>query len=134
MIHLSKAHEEHIRELLLSASVARDSLPYSGEFNLLKQKYFDRTFMKLTDAEFWTACVNVAKKGGISGKGNGEPAPKLSSEEKQILERLLPSGKGSRDQLPYTQKLEKLASRFNSATGLSLTLREVWLAILNIAK
>jgi hypothetical protein len=134
MVHLSKAHEEHIRDLLDSASVARDLLPYSDDFGKLKAAFYERTFKTLTDAEFWGALVNVAKKGGVRGKKRGEPAPDLSHEEKQQLAKLIPSGKGRRDQLPYTEKLERLASLFNSATGRSLPLRQVWLAILNIAK
>ena len=67
---LDHAGEEHIRDLLKSASVARDLLPYTEEFQNLKTAFEERTFIKLSDAEFWTALVNVAKKGGIAGKAS----------------------------------------------------------------
>ncbi len=134
MVELSRAHEEHIRELLQGCELPRDAIPYSDEFPELKEQFWMRTFKKLTDAEFWQAIVNVAKKGGVRGKLAITGAPRLDEEPQRILKDLLPIPMGQRDRLPYTELFDKLVSRFNTITGLSLTHREVWLSILRIAK
>ena len=131
---LSRAHEEHIRDLLNKASVARDCLPYTEEFTKLKEEYFDRTFRKITDSEFWNACVTVAKKGGITGKDRVKITPSLNEDQIQILLRLLPVAIGERDRLPYTDRFSNMVKKFNTLSGLNLTEREVWLVILSQAK
>ena len=131
---LSRAHEEHIRDLLKSTPLARDALPYTDEYKRLKQEFHDRTFRKLTDEEFWTGCVNVAKRGGVRGKQKCEDAPELSEKEMAELVRMLPVPLGQRDRLPYTKAFEKLVARFNAHFGKTLTQRDLWLAILNLAK
>ena len=134
MSDLSKAHEEHIRDLLKATSFPRDALPYTDEFRRLKQEFYDRTFRKLTDEEFWTDCVNVAKKGGIRGKEKCKDAPELNKAETDALLAMLPVPLGQRDRLPYTMRFERLVARFNAFSGRTLSEREIWLAILNAAK
>ena len=134
MTDLSKAHEDHIREILGSTSVARDALPYTAEFGRLKEEFYNRTFRKLTDEDFWTACVNVAKKGGIRGKEKCKDAPELNKAETDALLAMLPVPLGQRDRLPYTMRFERLVARFNAFSGRTLSEREIWLAILNAAK
>jgi hypothetical protein len=134
MIDLSRAHQEHIRDILKSTSFARDALPYTAEFGRLKEEFYNRTFRKLTDEEFWTACVNVAKQGGVRGKQKCGDAPELSEKEMGELVRMLPVPLGQRDRLPYTTGFTKLVARFNAFGGKTLSEREIWLAILNAAK
>lgn len=131
---LSRAHEEHIRELLQAAGMARDLLPYTPEFDSLKGDFYLRAFRKMSDAEFWRAVVNVAKKGGVRGKRSSIRAPSLTQEQRETLRRLLPVPIGERDKLPYGDKFPKFVRGFNSETGLALTEREVWLAVLHEAK
>jgi hypothetical protein len=134
MQEMSKAHQEHLKELLESVSVSRDDLPYTKEFQRLKGEFYDRTFRTLTDAEFWNALVTVAKKGGVRGKKGSEPPPALDTDQKAKLQEMFPGPIGERDRLPYTERFSKFVLRFNEATGLNLSERGVWLAVLNIAK
>jgi hypothetical protein len=114
--------------------VARDSLPYTEEFARLKDGFFSRSFRQLSDQEFWTALVGVAKKGGVRGKPKGEPGPDLTEEQRIALLRLLPVPIGERDRLPYSDSFARFVERFNKAMSLQLTPREVWQAILRSAK
>ena len=134
MVELSRAHEDHIGDLLRECKLARDALPYTEEFSKLKEAFWDRSFKKLSDAEFWQAIANVAKKGGIRGKAKVHETPQLTDEQREMLRNLLRGSLGQRDRLPYTDRFEKMVSRFNGISGLSLIPRQVWLAILNIAK
>ena len=134
MTGISRAHEEHIRELLQGASVARDMLPYTPEFDQLKRDYYGRTFTKLTDAEFWRVIITVAKKGGVTGKSRAKAAPSLTEEQKQTLIGSIPCSLGERDRLPYSESFHKAIDRFNNISSMSLSYREAWLAILSAAK
>ena len=133
-MNLSRAHEEHLRELLQSANVARDSLPYTEEFERLKKEYWGRTFKQMSNAEFWTALVSVAKQGGVRGKRKSNGSPTLREEHAELLKKLLPVPIGQRDRLPYTESLSKLVVKFNQLAETALTERQLWLAILHIAK
>ena len=130
---LSRAHEQHIRDLLESCELPRDALPYTEEFEDLKERFWERSFKKLEDSEFWQLIANVGKRGGIRGK-RAIRAPYLTDEQKQVLRRLVPLPLGKRDGLPYTDKFHKLVDRFNALTGLGLDRRQVWLAVLSLAK
>jgi len=134
MIELGRAHEEHVRDLLREATVARDSLPYTDEFSTLREEFYLRTFKRLSDSEFWTVLVNVAKKGGVRGKKPKETAPPLKPEDQATLCDLLPMQIGQRDQLPYTEKFDALHVRFCELTGMSLDKHQLWLAVLHLAK
>jgi hypothetical protein len=134
MLPLSNAHHEHIADLLKESEFPRDAIPYTDEFERLKEAFYDRTFKKLTDSEFWIALVRVAKKGGIRGKAAHADAPKLTEEQRERLIKPMPVPLGERDKLPYTERFERMVRLFNGNTGLTLSQREVWLAILAIAK
>lgn len=130
---LDKASKEHVRDLLKKAPVARDQLPYSDYFQKLKSEFYDRTFKKVSDEEFWHILINVAKGGGIKGKQK-VPGPKLTEEQKDILLRALTIPLGEIDNLPYTSKMSNLTSTFNRLSGLNMSEYEVWLALLHERK
>lgn len=134
MLPLSNAHHEHIADLLKESEYPRDAIPYTDEFERLKEAFYDRTFKKLSDSEFWTVLVRVAKKGGIRGKAAQADAPKLTEKHRESLRSIMPVALGERDKLPYTDRFDRMVRLFNSNTGLELSRREVWLAILAIAK
>jgi len=134
MPELSAAHDEHIKELLQDCEFARDQLPYSEDFVQLKRAFWLRSFRKLSDHEFWLAIVRVAKKGGISGKPRGDIAPELTEEQRDTLIKMLPVTPGQRDQLPYSERFSRLVARYNTITGLDLSSREIWLAVLRELK
>ena len=131
---MSRAHEEHLRELLQSSPLARDALPYTGDFARLKEEFYDRTFKKLTDEEFWLALVGAAKKGGVTGKARIEESVQLTDEQEHVLRKFLPIPIGQRDRLPYTELFRKLVVRFNTYLGAKMTEREVWICLLRLAK
>lgn len=133
MLELSRAHEEHIRDLRRSCRVGRDALPYTDEFASLKEAFWERSFKQLSDAEFWQAILTVAKKGGIRGKRRVR-APLLTDDQKGTLRGMLPVPVGERDRLPYTEMFDRLLGRFNRATGSGLDSRELWRAVANLAK
>ena len=128
------AEQRQIHDLLQACPEARDTLPYTGRFDELKKTFCDANGIELSDSEFWTRMVNVAKKGGISGKERQELSPDLTETHVAILLRLLPVPIGQRDHLPYTEDIERLSSEFNAEAGLNLNVRDVWLAVLRCAK
>jgi hypothetical protein len=134
MIPLSRAHENQLRALLRASACARDEIPYSPEFVRLKTEFWERSFRKMTDEEFWQALVTVAKKGGIRGKESGQSAPALTPEQVATLLKHLPVPIGQRDRLPYTLSFATMLKHFNAATDLALTEKQLWLAILSQAK
>jgi hypothetical protein len=134
MVRLDRAGEEHIRDLLNDTELARDQLPYSDEFVRLKADFYKRTFKDISDSEFWIAVARVGKRGGVRGKHTRDHAPELTEAQQQSLENLLPVALGETDSLPYTPKMSGLVVRFNKATGMKLTEREAWLAILHMRK
>lgn len=109
-------------------------IPYTEDFAKLKQEFYNRSFRDLSDSEFWTVVVNVAKKGGVRGKTRDSGAPALAEQHQDILEDLIPFPIGQRDRLPYTEAFDRLVKRFNQTTNLDLTHREIWLSILKLAK
>ncbi|MBN2296202.1 MAG: hypothetical protein JXM70_27475 [Pirellulales bacterium] len=133
MAGYDKATQEHIRELLQAVEVARDSLPYTEEFDKLKTDFYDRTFKKLSDSELWLAILSVSKKGGIKGKKKTQ-SPLISDDFKESLLKMLPVPIGQIDNLPYTEKLEKFTCRFNAVTQAKLSIRDVWLILLTLRK
>ncbi len=109
-------------------------MPYTEEFAKLKAEFFERTLKKLSDAEFWSALVSVAKKGGVRGKARTPAPTRVDEEGLQTLRKMLPASLGERDRLPYTERFESVVRRFNAITGLAASHREVWLSVLRIAK
>ena len=109
-------------------------MPYTTEFDRLKAEFWKRSFRKTSDAEFWSAILTVAKKGGIRGKPKSPAPPALTDEQRAVLGRLLPLPIGERDRLPYTDRFDHLVNGFNIATQLDLTPHELWLAVLQLAK
>ncbi|MGW8255847.1 MAG: ATP-binding protein [Thermoguttaceae bacterium] len=124
-----------IRGLLDKATVARDALPYTGEFAELKKQFENLSDRKLSDTDFWHALIQVGKGGGRSGtKKPRSPSPKLSDIERLEIYRLLPDGTGPRDRLPYTSAFDEICVRFNELTHNKLNKQEFWRAILRVAK
>lgn len=134
MVRLDRMGEEHVRELLESTELARDQLPYTEEFDRLKDEFYRRTFKKVSDEEFWLILAKIGKKGGVRGKTTRDYAPELSEGEKEALLRLLPVDLGKTDSLAYTDQMQRLVADFNRAAGLELSERDVWLAMLALRK
>ncbi len=126
-----------VQDLLRDSSQARDSLPYTAEFDRLHAEFIQRIGAPVDKHEFWRLLSNVGKRGGLGrGRKNSRriPAPRLSEEEQLEIVRLLPEGLGTRDRLPYSPQLDELHRRFRRLTGRSLTKQQFWRAISHVAK
>lgn len=123
-----------IRGLLRSASLPRDSLPYTEEFLAIKQRYEQAIGRPVGDGEFWQLLLRVGKLGLGRLRKKGTAAPKLSVEEQLEILRLLPEGTGTRDRLPYTAEFDDLHHQFGRWTGRKLSAHEFWRALSSLAK
>lgn len=132
----SPNHDSIVRELLRSAELSRDALPYTPEFSRMKATFLAQTGERLRDHDFWRLLTRVGKKGGVAGSQRRKrPAgPPLTSDQEFELLRLFPDGIGSRDSLPYSPKLDAYHTRFLRLTSLELSKQDFWRAISNIAK
>lgn len=123
-----------IQEILESTEWARDSLPYTDEFDSLHLRYSENSGETPTKHQFWRMLSNAAKSGGWKGKKRGESAPELTHQQEDVLRSLVAGKLGSRDGLAYSKEFAEIQSRFNSNTGLSLTEQQLWRAIGNVGK
>lgn len=132
----SPKQESTVRELLRSAEVARDALPYSAEFTRLRGAYSEQTGERIRDHDFWRLLTRVGKQGGLSGSHRKKTtaSPTLSRDQELELLRLFPDGIGSRDSLPYTPRFDELHARFRRLTLLPISKHDFWRAVSNIAK
>ncbi|MGQ9574433.1 MAG: ATP-binding protein [Thermoguttaceae bacterium] len=131
---LTPDEEKTIRQLLISASVPRDSLSHTDEFTTLKQCFEQSGGRRLSNSDFWQLLVRVGKRGVGGPRKKGTPAPQLSVEEQLEMLRLFPEGTGTRDRLPYTDQERELRERFEKWTGRRLTPHEFWRALSSLAK
>lgn len=130
------SEEEIVRELLRTAEMARDSLPYTPEFARLKSSYAEQTGQRVKDHDFWMLLTRVGKKGGLAGSHRKKKlqAPSLTREQQLEVLRLFPDGIGGRDSLPYTPVFEELHARFCRLTAFAISKQDFWRAVSNIAK
>ncbi len=123
-------------QLLAQATVSRDALPYTTEFDKLKRQFAGRANRSLDDADFWSVLCYAGKR-GLKVKGprkKAPPTPSLTIEEQLEILRLLPEGIGTRDNLPYTPHFDRLHKQFSKLTGTKLTKHEFWRAVSRVGK
>ena len=126
-----------VRRLLTESLSPRDALPYTAEFDTLKECFRDRTGHGLSDAEFWRMLWQVGKRGGIGrpeGRRRAPRTPSLTREQQLELLRLFPEGIGERDNLPYTRRFDELHRQFSKLTRTRLSKHEFWRAVDRVAK
>ncbi len=126
-----------ILALLADSKLPRDALPYTDEFDKLKQRFEKKQKATITDLDFWRMMSSVGKGGGLGKKGEKKKAPRtptLSADEQLEILRRFPDGIGNRDDLPYTPKFDELYRRFNRQTGKELTKHEFWRGVSRVAK
>jgi hypothetical protein len=134
MTTASNAQAEVIRFLLDSTEMTRDALPYTSEFDRLYSEHAQASGEKLTKQQFWRKISNAAKRGGWKGKSRGESPPVLTLQQCDVLRSLAAGKLGSRDCLAYSNELDEILRRCNSATGLQLTQYQVWRLLCNLGK
>lgn len=126
-----------VQRLLRDTGTPRDSLPYTPEFDRLKNEYESAQKAKIGDHDFWVLLDKIGKYGGLSKAGprkKGSKAPRLSDNEQLEILRLLPDGVGTRDHLPYSAKFDDMHKRFGKSTGRKLSQHEFWRAVSLVAK
>jgi hypothetical protein len=57
---------EFVKNLIEKATHTRDALPYTDEFESLKQRYQRRFERSVSDAAFWQIIARVGKRGGLA--------------------------------------------------------------------
>lgn len=71
--------EDFVRELLRECDLPRDALPYTREFDSLRNRFLTRFELTCSNHEFWKLVSRVAKKGGLSIPGTRKRAPQSRS-------------------------------------------------------
>ena len=117
--------------VLVQATLTRDALPYTDEFESL---YVQHAPDGLGKHEFWRSLSNGAKRGGLKGKQRGPRALKLSHAELDVIRSLLAGHFGSRDELPYTEVFDYAVEQFNRKAMQALSQQDVWRIVCNLAK
>jgi len=120
-----------VKAILAAATVARDALPYTDEFDKL---YAQHASPVLSQHDFWRVLSNAGKQGGVSGKQRGQRAPGCTHQDLDVLRQLLSGRFGKRDDLPYTQVFEHACDQFNAATKKNMSRYEVWRVVCKISK
>jgi hypothetical protein len=116
-----------------------DDLPYSPEFERMIVSA-NTAGDKREPRQLLAKLQNLRKAGRLPKLGNTPsktPPIRVKPEEEAYLKERLTSvlgTLGSRDQLPYTAKMDSLASSFNTYTGRNLTPHDVWRLVMKITK
>lgn len=131
------ARDEAIVRAYERAGRTLDDLPYTDEFERI-MTHVQETDPDAAHREVFHRLHNLRKAGKLPRMGRAPSTPfKLSYEDEQLLIRLVTdeAGKlGQRDQLPYTEKFDRLAGTFARETGLSLDRHALWRVIAKLAK
>lgn len=123
--------------MLSECDLPRDALPYSDEFEALKNQFEKQQKTAIGDDRFWRMLSRAGKAGGVGKAGGKKKAPRtpsVSEEDQLEILRLLPDGIGNRDHLPYTPKFDELHRRFGKLTGTKLSKHDFWRAVSRVAK
>ncbi|QYK48314.1 MAG: hypothetical protein KF838_00335 [Phycisphaeraceae bacterium] len=114
-----------------------DDLPYTDAFDLIYAEV-TKSFPSKTEREVFHYLLTVRKAAELPRSGKpGSPAPHLEPDQKDALARAVVAEVGSvgaRDQLPYTDKFDRVAASFKAATGIDLPRHDLWRAIANLSK
>ena len=114
-----------------------DDLPYTDAFDLIYAEV-NQSFPSKTERDVFHHLLTVRKAADLPRSGKpGSPAPVLTADQKDALARAVVAEVGSvgaRDQLPYTEKFDRVAASFKAATGIDLPPHGLWRAIANLSK
>jgi len=128
-------HKALARELLAGATLPRDALPYSKEFDELRAEFTRKTGVSKSQHEFWLLLARVGKEGGVrSPRRKVKRAPSLTPEQQLEVLRLCPEYVGSRDRLPYTREFDDIWRRYKDVSGQRLSKHEFWRVLSRVAK
>jgi argininosuccinate lyase len=131
------AADQKLVEVYEQVGRTLDDLPYTAEFDRI-YRALDAEGMGLSRHDVLHRLHNLRKAGRLpkAGKGSTVP-PRIEPKEEEALRALVTNAVGSlgqRDQLPYTDKFDDLAQRFNAGTGRSLDPHDIWRLVAKLAK
>ena len=127
-LKLNAIDQEHLQELYNAAGVARDELPYTEAFDALWQGFQDRTFKNADREQVFAAILKYVRSSG-NAAGQIDPPPMTEEQAKQlkvVMSRHVLGGKI----LPYSDSFTAARAEFNKLTGMDLSEKLFWHAIL----
>jgi hypothetical protein len=133
----SKELKDQAIRLLKESPIPRDALPYTEEFEKLRNEFNAAQERTWDQYEFWQLLASAGKGGGAGGTEGRKRAPRtpsISSQQQLEILRLFPDGIGNRDALPYTKRFDDLHRQFGKLTGLQLDQHQFWRAVSRVAK
>ncbi|MBI1371145.1 MAG: argininosuccinate lyase [Phycisphaera sp.] len=111
-----------------------DDLPYTDEFEAL----YKAAGGERSRSDVLRRLMNMRKAGKLPRLGRAlEKPPVLDGEQEALLMDLVIEHAGSlslRDQLPYSEAFDAVATAFNARTGLQLSEHQIWRVIAKLAK
>ena len=131
----TQEQKDFVRNLIVSCTIKRDSLPYHPEFDDLYRQYQQSEFHHLTKSEFWQLILRSTKS-GKSSQPNAVSLPtvKRTEDEAYAIISLLPDTPGTRDRLPYSAEFDAIYQRFNDHFKRGLTKNEFWRLLNGVTK
>lgn len=113
-----------------------DDLPYTPHFERLHATYVAaHSTAKPTRRQTWRHLLNLRKSGRLPKLGEAPtPPPAASPQAIALLKKLLGSGVGKRDRLPYTEEFDRLVNAFNASCDRPLSPHLVWRLVARLAK
>jgi hypothetical protein len=134
--HKSPVRKELLIQLYEKVGRTADDLPYTPHFESLYLPYVkDSPEPKPTRAEVWRHLLTIRKAGNLPklGEARSRP-PEVTPEDRRRLSELLGEDIGKRDRLPYSQRFDQIADRFNKGLQRPLAPHLIWRLIATIAK
>jgi catechol 2,3-dioxygenase-like lactoylglutathione lyase family enzyme len=113
-----------------------DDLPYTPHFESLFERYTAPLSEPKPDrAEVWRHLLTTRKAGKLPRLGEAASSPPaLSADEKNQLRSILGKDIGKRDRLPYSQRFEEIAEKFNRGRRRPLAAHQLWRAVASLSK
>ncbi len=131
----TQEQKDFVRNLIVTSTISRDSLPYHAEFERLYTQYAQKGLPKLTKTEFWQLVLRSTKGGG-SSQPKAEKLPVITRTEDEAFAviALLPDTPRARDRLPYTTEFDAIHKQFNAHFQRNLTKNEFWRLLNGVTK
>jgi len=120
-----------------------DDLPYTDEFERIYEAMVgdggeDEPMASISRSTLFHRLHNLRKAGRLPRLGKAqEGPPRIDTTQEQMLVKLVESEIGRlslRDQLPYTNRFDRIVTTFNAQAGLNLLPHDVWRIIARLAK
>jgi len=115
-----------------------DDLPYTPQFEALYAALYGGAADAPPRRQVLRRLHNLRKAGKLPRMGAAAGGrPRIEPEQETLLVSIVETEHGpisTRDQLPYTDGFQRIAERFASQTGLSLSNHDLWRVLAKLAK